>query len=198
MNILGYQSMDIFSVPQQNLWVTGRCESRAGRFLRHGEIYRSNVEGGKGAAFPSPPHRCDESPTAYSSAGCSPAEPPPLRRLGDMLRLANDDCQRAIEPELMGVRPPSRGVLFDPERSMLRHAIKTLQPFPLQRLKLASPRIPPTNSAEEPYPIRNRKVIENTSKIRIDLDGCMKTKGLSHFPDGWMKIRELRVFRMVD
>ena len=75
--------------------------------------------------------------------------PPPLRRLGDMLPLANDDGQRAIEPELMGVGPPSRGVLLDPERSKLRHAIQTLQPIPLQRLKLASPRIPPTNSAEE-------------------------------------------------
>ena len=77
--------------------------------------------------------------------------PPPLRRLEDMLRLSNEDCQRAIKPEWMGVRPPSRGVLFDPERSKLRHAIQTLQPIPLQRLKLASPRIPPTNSAEETF-----------------------------------------------
>jgi hypothetical protein len=38
-----------------------------------GEIYRSNE--GRGATVSSPPHRCDESPTGYSSAGYSPPEP---------------------------------------------------------------------------------------------------------------------------
>ena len=47
-------------------------------FFRHGEIYQSDVASkakGKPAETGSPDHRLDESPTGYSSAGCSPAEP---------------------------------------------------------------------------------------------------------------------------
>jgi putative transposase len=47
-------------------------------FFRHREIYQSDVGSnakGKPAETGSPDHRLDESPTGYSSAGCSPAEP---------------------------------------------------------------------------------------------------------------------------
>jgi putative transposase len=47
-------------------------------FFRHREIYQSDVASnakGKPAETGSPDHRLDESPTGYSSAGCSPAEP---------------------------------------------------------------------------------------------------------------------------
>ncbi len=48
-------------------------------FLRHGEIYRwdqkRGQERGEPNRFNSPAHPIDESPTGYSLAGCSPAEP---------------------------------------------------------------------------------------------------------------------------
>jgi transposase InsO family protein len=48
-------------------------------FFRHGEIYRWNKkhgeEHGEPNRFNSPAHPIDESPTGYSLAGCSPAEP---------------------------------------------------------------------------------------------------------------------------
>ncbi len=47
-------------------------------FFRHREIYQSDVASnaqGEPAETGSPGHRLDESPTGYSSAGCSPAEP---------------------------------------------------------------------------------------------------------------------------
>ena len=47
-------------------------------FFRHREIYPSDVASnlnGELAETGSPDHRLDESPTGYSSAGCSPAEP---------------------------------------------------------------------------------------------------------------------------
>jgi putative transposase len=47
-------------------------------FFRHREIYQSDAASnakGKPAETGSPDHRLDESPTGYSSAGCSPAEP---------------------------------------------------------------------------------------------------------------------------
>src|ERR1700693_481377 len=49
-------------------------------FLRHGEIYRSDDRlrvGAEGRTKSSPPqpHRLDEFPAGYSSAGCSPAWP---------------------------------------------------------------------------------------------------------------------------
>jgi hypothetical protein len=47
-------------------------------FFRHGEIYRpkdvENVPGRSGHDRPRP-HRYDEFPAGYSSAGCAPAEP---------------------------------------------------------------------------------------------------------------------------
>ena len=53
-------------------------------FLRHEEIYRSDVgfcEAGSGKLVPLPALiGCDEFPVGYSSAGCPPAEPPPLHR----------------------------------------------------------------------------------------------------------------------
>jgi hypothetical protein len=42
------------------------------RFLRQGKIFR-NQKGEAGRPSGRPPHRCDESSTGYSSAGCSPA-----------------------------------------------------------------------------------------------------------------------------
>ena len=47
-------------------------------FFRHREIYQSDVAANAKrelAETGSPDHRLDESPTGYSSAGCSPAEP---------------------------------------------------------------------------------------------------------------------------
>jgi transposase InsO family protein len=46
-------------------------------FFRHGEIYQSDEEGSSGERpkSRSPAHRPDESPTGYSLASCSPAEP---------------------------------------------------------------------------------------------------------------------------
>jgi transposase InsO family protein len=47
-------------------------------FFRHREIYQSDVVSkakGESAETGSPDHRLDESPSGYSSAGCSPAEP---------------------------------------------------------------------------------------------------------------------------
>jgi putative transposase len=47
-------------------------------FFRHGEIYRWDrkpAEHGEPNRFRSPAHPIDESPTGYSLAGCSPAEP---------------------------------------------------------------------------------------------------------------------------
>jgi len=48
-------------------------------FFRHGEIYRWNQQPGQERGelnrFNSPAHPIDESPTGYSLAGCSPAEP---------------------------------------------------------------------------------------------------------------------------
>jgi hypothetical protein len=48
-------------------------------FFRHGEIYRWDQKSGQERGEPnrsnSPAHPIDESPTGYSLAGCSPAEP---------------------------------------------------------------------------------------------------------------------------
>lgn len=47
-------------------------------FFRHGEIYPPigpGKQSGEPVSTDSPPHRYDESPTGYSLAGCSPAEP---------------------------------------------------------------------------------------------------------------------------
>jgi hypothetical protein len=58
-------------------------------FFGHGEIYPPDVRRitGSGPAAPLPALiGTDESPTGYSLAGCSPAEPPALHRPSTMLR----------------------------------------------------------------------------------------------------------------
>jgi putative transposase len=52
--------------------LTGGIGAASMSFLRHGEIYRWDREATRTA---SPAHPIDESPTGYSLAGCSPAEP---------------------------------------------------------------------------------------------------------------------------
>jgi putative transposase len=58
---------------------TDACGAASMSFFRHGEIYRWNgktgEEHGEPNRFRSPAHPIDESPTGYSLAGCSPAEP---------------------------------------------------------------------------------------------------------------------------
>ena len=55
------------------------CGAASMSFFRHGEIYRWNQEPRQERGEPnrsnSPAHPIDESPTGYSLAGCSPAEP---------------------------------------------------------------------------------------------------------------------------
>jgi putative transposase len=55
------------------------CGAASMSFFRHGEIYRWNQKPGQERGEPnrsnSPAHPIDESPTSYSLAGCSPAEP---------------------------------------------------------------------------------------------------------------------------
>jgi putative transposase len=57
----------------------GGCGAASMSFSRHGEIYRWDRKHGQQQGEPdrsnSPPHPIDESPTGYSSLGCSPAEP---------------------------------------------------------------------------------------------------------------------------
>jgi len=64
-------------------------------FFRHGEIYRwdnkPGEEHGEPNRFSSPAHPIDESPTGYSLAGCSPAEP-------DSASPANDYPQGEATP----------------------------------------------------------------------------------------------------
>jgi putative transposase len=71
---LGYQSPQEFEqlaeTAQHHL--AGRIGAASMSFLRHGEIYRWGRETAKTV---SPAHPIDESPTGYSLAGCSPAEP---------------------------------------------------------------------------------------------------------------------------
>jgi hypothetical protein len=55
------------------------CAAASMSFFRHGEIYRRDNKPGPEHGEPnrsnSPAHPIDESPTGYSLAGCSPAEP---------------------------------------------------------------------------------------------------------------------------
>jgi putative transposase len=71
---LGYRSPQEFEqmagTTEHNL--TGGIGAASMSFLRHGEIYRWDRET---ARTVSPAHLIDESPTGYSLAGCSPAEP---------------------------------------------------------------------------------------------------------------------------
>lgn len=72
---LGYQSPEEFErAARSETFSVGATMS----FFRHPEIYRSDGKRRRrrkpaGAGFPA--HRLDESPTGYSSAGCSPAAP---------------------------------------------------------------------------------------------------------------------------
>ena len=75
---LGYRSPEEFETEIQS----GKSEANSAgakmSFFRHGEIYQSDVGGNSSGERPksrSPAHRRDESPTGYSSASCSPAEP---------------------------------------------------------------------------------------------------------------------------
>lgn len=71
---LGYQTPEEFEQAERT---SARAASMS--FFRHREIYRSDaagmVKGNQPLEADSPDHRCDESPSGYSSAGCSPAEP---------------------------------------------------------------------------------------------------------------------------
>jgi transposase InsO family protein len=72
---LGYRSPEEFeNTASAPAAATGATLS----FFRHEEIYRSDASPKteqEPAEAGSPDHRLDESPTGYSSAGCSPAEP---------------------------------------------------------------------------------------------------------------------------
>jgi transposase InsO family protein len=74
---LGYQSPEEFEQAAAPWW--GAKMS----FFRHAEIYRSDGEPDQTGP---PEHRFDESPTGYSLAGCSPAEPASALP-------ATDDCE---------------------------------------------------------------------------------------------------------
>jgi len=71
------------------------CGAASMSFFRHGEIYRwdnkPGEEHGEPNRFSSPAHPIDESPTGYSLAGCSPAEP-------DSASPANDYPQGEATP----------------------------------------------------------------------------------------------------
>jgi len=70
-----------------------------GRFLRQGKIFR-NQEGEAGRPLGRPPHRCEESSTGYSSAGCSPAEPASASPAGSRLKFRGGVCQGRHELRL--------------------------------------------------------------------------------------------------
>ena len=80
---LGYRPPEEF---EQNACSPAQPVGATMSFFRHREIYPSdvgfNVEG-KPAGTGFPDHRFDESPTGYSSAGCSPAEPASASPAGD-------------------------------------------------------------------------------------------------------------------
>ncbi len=70
---LGYQSPEEFERSSD-----ADSKGATMSFFRHAEIYRSDRKHGrrrKPAVPGFPDHRLDESPTDYSLAGCSPAEP---------------------------------------------------------------------------------------------------------------------------
>ena len=71
---LGYQTPEEFEQAESD-----SAPAASMSFFRHREIYRSDTkERGRGQPLstdPSLDYRCDESPSGYSSAGCSPTEP---------------------------------------------------------------------------------------------------------------------------
>jgi hypothetical protein len=78
---LGYLPPDEYEQSAANAASSHAGSSAAASmsFFRHGEIYRwdkkTASEHGESNRFDSPAHPIDESPTGYSLAGCSPAEP---------------------------------------------------------------------------------------------------------------------------
>jgi putative transposase len=74
---LGYRSPEEFE--KAACGQADGCGAASMSFFRHGEIYRWNGKTGEEQGEPnhssSPAHPIDESPTGYSLAGCSPAEP---------------------------------------------------------------------------------------------------------------------------
>ena len=85
--------------PQHEALVEGFHPIVRGRFLRQGKIFR-NQEGEAGRPPGRPPHRCDESSTGYSSAGCSPAEPASASPAGSRLKFRGGVCQGRHELHL--------------------------------------------------------------------------------------------------
>jgi transposase InsO family protein len=72
---LGYRPPEEF---ERDASSAVNCAGATMSFFRHGEIYPSDEESESSGERPNsrpPAHRPDESPTGYSSASCSPAEP---------------------------------------------------------------------------------------------------------------------------
>ena len=72
---LGYRPPEEF---EQAAGSATQSQGASMSFFRHREIYQSDAASnakGKPVETASPDHRFDESPTGYSSTGCSPAEP---------------------------------------------------------------------------------------------------------------------------
>ncbi len=76
---LGYRPPEEFEQAAAQPGPTGGLGAAGMSFFRHGEIYRwdnkPGQERGELNQVSSPAHPIDESPTGYSLAGCSPAEP---------------------------------------------------------------------------------------------------------------------------
>lgn len=75
---LGYLPPEEFEQAAAQPAQTGNSGAASMSFFRHGEIYRWDhkpAEHGEPNRSSSPAHPIDESPTGYSLAGCSPAEP---------------------------------------------------------------------------------------------------------------------------
>jgi transposase InsO family protein len=76
---LGYVPPEEFEQAAAQPGQADGCGAASMSFFRHGEIYRWEKEhvpqNGELNRPSSPPHPIDESPTGYSLAGCSPAEP---------------------------------------------------------------------------------------------------------------------------
>jgi transposase InsO family protein len=76
---LGYVPPEEFEQAAAQSGQAGGPGAASMSFFRHGEIYRwdkkTGAESGEPTSIGSPAHLIDESPTGYSLAGCSPAEP---------------------------------------------------------------------------------------------------------------------------
>jgi transposase InsO family protein len=92
---LGYRSPEEFEQTLQADPATVEPGPRLS-FFRHREIYRSDAASATKGRPPLnddlPEHRIDESPTGYSSAGCSPAEPASASPVGTIMnRIETND-----------------------------------------------------------------------------------------------------------